>query len=66
MATIRRADLARRHERIGAPERPGGAGQFWFPHRGGSVAAFADAASDSKAVPPGASSHLLGDDSTRA
>eukprot|EP00969_Alexandrium_andersonii_P189828 8387221-Alexandrium_andersonii.AAC.1 len=52
MATIRRADLARRHERIGASERPGGAGRFWFPHRGGS--ALADAASDSMAVPPGA------------
>eukprot|EP00969_Alexandrium_andersonii_P162286 7172792-Alexandrium_andersonii.AAC.1 len=52
MAAIRRADLVRRHDRIGAPEPPGGAGRFWFPHRGGSTS---DAATPrSKAVLPGA------------
>eukprot|EP00969_Alexandrium_andersonii_P181898 8038535-Alexandrium_andersonii.AAC.1 len=52
MAAIRRADLARRHERIGVPERTGGAGRFWFPHRGGSASDVAAACS--MAVPPGA------------
>eukprot|EP00969_Alexandrium_andersonii_P357517 15448993-Alexandrium_andersonii.AAC.1 len=52
MAAIRRADLARRHDRIGAPEHPGGAGRFWFPYRGGSTSAAA--LPRSKAVLPGA------------
>eukprot|EP00969_Alexandrium_andersonii_P301619 13333424-Alexandrium_andersonii.AAC.1 len=52
MAAIRRADLARRHDRIGAPEHPGGAGRFWFPYRGGSATAAALARP--KAAQPGA------------
>eukprot|EP00969_Alexandrium_andersonii_P244304 10794819-Alexandrium_andersonii.AAC.1 len=35
MASIRRADLARRYGRVGAAEGPSQPGRFWFPYRGG-------------------------------
>eukprot|EP00969_Alexandrium_andersonii_P273847 12103944-Alexandrium_andersonii.AAC.1 len=37
MAAIRRADLARRNDRIGAPARASSAARFWYPYRGGST-----------------------------
>eukprot|EP00969_Alexandrium_andersonii_P046059 2020849-Alexandrium_andersonii.AAC.1 len=35
MASIRRADLARRYGRVGASDGPRQPGRFWFPYRGG-------------------------------
>eukprot|EP00969_Alexandrium_andersonii_P048109 2111863-Alexandrium_andersonii.AAC.1 len=52
MAVVRRADLARRHNRIGAPECPNGAARFGFPYRGGCASGFEAACSI--ALQPGA------------